>query len=75
MTTLRQLSEEKERYYAHVAAYVFANPTEPFREVAGRFALSQSTVSRIAKRSGLAGRRPGRKPRRSKQLKCAGGAQ
>ena len=67
MITPKQLKEAKERYYAEVAAYVFANPAITLPEIAERFGLSTATVSRIATRSGLAKRRPGRKPKNGAQ--------
>jgi DNA-binding transcriptional regulator LsrR (DeoR family) len=59
--TMKQLKQEREQINEAVAKYLFAHRDEAQRSVAERFGMTESTVSRIVKRAGLAPRKPGRK--------------
>jgi len=61
--TLKTLKEDRKKLNAEVAAYMFSHPAEPQVSVAQRFDTTESTVSRIARKAGLAPRKPGRKPK------------
>jgi DNA-binding transcriptional regulator LsrR (DeoR family) len=61
--TLRTLKEDRRKLNAEVAAYMFSHPAEPQWSVAQRFGMTESTVSRIGSKAGLAPRKPGRKPK------------
>lgn len=63
MSTLKTVKEERKKLNAEVAAYLFNHPTEPQKSVAQRFDMGETTVSRIARKAGLAPRKPGRKPK------------
>lgn len=62
MKTLKQINEAKRRVHQEIAAYVFEHPEVPFAKVGERYGVHPKTVNRIAKRAGLAPRKPGRKP-------------
>jgi hypothetical protein len=62
--SMRQINEAKGSLHLEIAAYVFGHPEVPFAEVGERYGVHPRTASRIAKRAGLAARKPGRKPKR-----------
>jgi DNA-binding MurR/RpiR family transcriptional regulator len=63
MKTFSQLSQAKQELIRVIGKYVFEHPEETFEQVAARFGIGATTVSRYARRAGLGPRVQGRKPR------------
>ena len=62
MKTLKQMKQAKQELIQVIGKYVFEHPEETFEQVAGRFGMGATTVSRYARRAGLGPRVQGRKP-------------
>jgi hypothetical protein len=70
--TIRNRFEPKRRVYEEIAAYVFEHPEVPFAKVGEKYGVHPKTVNRIAKRAGLAARKPGRKPQKKPTTEVLG---
>src|SRR5208282_736176 len=72
MKSLKQINEAKRRIHQEIAAYAFTHPEVPFANVGEKYGVHPEAVSRIAKKAGLAPRKPGRKPQQKATTESVG---